>query len=84
MLLTAYVYLRKALDSVNRDTFWRILSLHEVPPKLVDLISELYSVTESTVRCGGPIADLFPVVAGVHQGCVLSPNFSALVWTGFY
>jgi len=26
------------------------------------------------VRCGDTMSDLFPVVAGVRQGCVLSPT----------
>ena len=55
-----------------------ILGLRGVPPKLINLMSELYSGTESAVRCGGTISDLFPVVAGVPQGCVLAPTlFSA-------
>ena len=68
---------------MNRDALLRILGLRGVPPKLIDLMSELYSGTESAVRGGGTISDLFPVVTGVSQGCVLAPHFSALVWTGF-
>ena len=41
------------------------------PPKLTDQMSELYSGTESAVRCGGVISDLFPVVTGIRQGCIL-------------
>ena len=55
---------------MNRDALWRILGLRGVPPKLIDLMSELYSGTKSAVRCGGTISDLFPVVTGVRQGCV--------------
>ena len=55
-LLAAFVDLCKAFDSVNRDALWRILRLRGVPPKLIDLMSELYSATESAVRCGS----LFP------------------------
>ena len=41
-------------------------------------MSECYSGTESAVRCGDTISNLFPVVTGVHQGCVLAPTlFSA-------
>ena len=50
-LLAAYVDLCKAFDSVNRDVLWRILGLRGVPLKLINLISELYSGTESAVRC---------------------------------
>ena len=60
--------------SVNRDALWRILGLRGVPPKLIDLMSELYSGTESAVRWGGTISDVFPVVTGVRQGCVLAPT----------
>ena len=69
--------------SVNRDALWWILGLRGVPPKLINLMCDLYSGTESAVRCGGTISDLFPVVTGVRQGCILAPHFSALVWTGF-
>ena len=42
-----------------------------MPPKLINLMSELYSGTESAVRCGDTISDLFRIVTGVCQGCVL-------------
>ena len=73
-LLTDYVYLCKTFDSVNQDAFWRILGLRGVPPKRIHVMSELYSTTESAVRCGDAISDLFPVVTGVRQGCVLAPT----------
>ena len=73
-LLAADVDLCKAFYSLNWDALWRILGLRGVPPKLIDLMSELYSGTESAVRCGGTISDLFPVVTGVRQGCMLAPT----------
>ena len=50
------------------------LGLCGVPPKLINLISELYPGTESAVRCGGSISDLFSVVTGVCQWCLLAPT----------
>ena len=82
-LLAAYVHLCKAFDSVNGDALWRILDFRGVPPKLINLMSQLYSGTESAVRCGDAISDLFPVGIGVRQGCVLAAHLSALVWIGF-
>ena len=73
-MFTAYVYLRKVLNSVNWHNLWRILVLLGSPPKWIHLISELYSGTESLVRCCGSTSDLFPVVTGVRQGWVLAPN----------
>ena len=78
-LLAAVVDLCKPFDSVNWDSLLRILGLREVLPKLINLMYELYSGTESAVRCGDTISDLFPFITGVRQGCVLSPHFSALV-----
>ena len=49
---------------MNRDALWRILGLRGVSPKLINLMSELYSGTESAVS--GTISDLFTVVTGVH------------------
>ena len=73
-LLAAYVDLRKTFDSVNRDVLWSVLALREIPLKLVNLISGLYSGTESAVKCDGTISDYFPVNTGVRQGCVLAPT----------
>ena len=81
-LLAAKIDLCKAFDSVNRDALCRFLGLRGVPPKLIDLMSELYSGTESAVRCGGTISNLFPIVTGVHQECVLAPTLfsSCMDW----
>ena len=68
------VDLNKVFDSVNRDALWRIFGLRGVPPKLINLMSELYSGTESAVRCGDSISDLFPVVTGVRQEVCTGPH----------
>ena len=56
-LLAAYIDLCKAFDSRNRDALWRILGLYGVPPKRINLMSELYSGTESAVRCDATTSD---------------------------
>ena len=67
---------------MSQDALRRILGLCGVPAKLNNLISERYSGTESAVRCGDTISDLFPVITGVRQGCVLAPTLfsSFLDW----
>ena len=69
--LPADVDLCKAFDLVNRAALWRILGLRGVLPKLINLLSELYSGTESAVRCGDTISNLLPIDTGVCR-----------VWTG--
>ena len=51
---------------MNRDALWRILGLRWVPPKLINLMSELYSGTKSAVGCGDTISDLSGVCTGPH------------------
>ena len=38
-------------------------------------ISDLYSRTESAVRCSGTVSDFFPVMTEVRQVCILAPTF---------
>ena len=68
---------------MNRDARWRNLGLRGVPPKLINLMSEVYSGTESTLRCGDTISDLFQLLLIFVRGVFWPPHFSALVWTGF-
>ena len=71
-LLAAYVDLRKAFDSVNRNVLWRILALCGIPQKLVKLLSSLYSDTKSAVMCECIISAYSPVNTAVRQGCVFA------------
>ena len=82
-LLAAYVNLCKAFDSVNRDALWRILGLLGLPPKLINLMSELHSGTESAVRCGVPSLTYFQLLLVFVRGVYWPPHFSALAWIGF-
>ena len=59
---------------MNQDALWRILGLRGVPPKLINLMSELYSGTGSAVRCGDTIFNLFTVVTAVRQEVYTGPH----------
>ena len=61
----------------------RIVGLRGVPQKLINLMSDLFSGTESAVTCGDSISDIFPVVNGVRQGCALAPTLFSTC-TGFW
>ncbi len=73
-MLTAYVDLKKALDSVHREKLWDILRVRGIPARIIDLMTGLYSGTESAVKCGAGISSSFPLNSGVRQGCVLAPS----------
>ena len=72
--LAAYVDLKKAFDSVHRESLWNVLRLRGVPAGIIGLITGLYSGTESAVKYGGNVSSFFPVQAGVRQGCILAPS----------
>ena len=74
-MLAAYVDLKKAFDSVHREALWDLLRLRGIPARIIDLLTGLYSGTESAVKCGGAgVSSFFPVNSGVRQGCVLAPS----------
>jgi len=73
-LHAAFVDFRKAFDSVNRPTLWRLLKARGVAPKLVDLIEDLYSGCEACISANGHTSPWFPMGTGVRQGCPMSPT----------
>ena len=73
-LYAAYIDLRAAFDSLDRNSLWNILKTIGIPPKLVDIIKTLYSSTRSVVRVNGTISEEFSISSGVRQGCVLAAN----------
>uniref|UniRef100_A0A3B3TD90 Reverse transcriptase domain-containing protein n=1 Tax=Paramormyrops kingsleyae TaxID=1676925 RepID=A0A3B3TD90_9TELE len=61
-------------DSVDRVALWGILSLCEIPPKLLDVLAGLYTGLVSAVQSGGRTSAFFPLDSGDPQGCVLAPT----------
>ncbi|KAI8516766.1 hypothetical protein Bbelb_053470 [Branchiostoma belcheri] len=60
-LYAAYVDLKQAFDSVDRQCLWKVLRILGVPSKLLDLLSLLYSDTTSCVRVNGQTSDPFTI-----------------------
>ena len=54
-------------------TNWKILQEMRIPDHLTCLLRNLYAGQEATVGTGHGTTDLFQIVKGVHQGCILSP-----------
>ena len=52
-MLAAYVDLKKAFDSVHRESLWDLLRIRGIPAGIINLLTGLYSGTESAVKCGG-------------------------------
>ena len=72
-LYQAFIDLRKAYDSINRDALWIVLRKYAVSEKLVELLQDLHTGTQAAVRLGGQRGKWFEINCGVRQGCVIAP-----------
>ena len=73
-MLAAYVNLKKAFNSVHREALWDLLRLRGILAGIIGILSGLYSGTETSVKCGGSVSNLFSVHTRVSQRCVLAPS----------
>ncbi|XP_069989613.1 uncharacterized protein [Penaeus vannamei] len=48
-LLTIYIDLKKAFDSVHRESLWEILRLIGIPTRIIESIASRYTVTRSAI-----------------------------------
>jgi hypothetical protein len=71
-LHATFIDFEKAFDSQNKKKIWRILKEYGIPPKIINLIKEMYQVSTLHTLHGRALS--IPIVAnsGVKQGCVLS------------
>ncbi|VDP66810.1 unnamed protein product, partial [Schistosoma mattheei] len=70
---------KKAFDSVDRITLWKLLRYYGVPQKIVSIIRNSYDGLNCKIMHGGQLKDSFEVKIGVRQGCLLSPFLFLLV-----
>ena len=67
-----FIDLKKAFDSIHRESLWKILRHYGVPAKLLRVIAMLYSYFKSQVICDSELTKASDVSTGVKQGCILS------------
>ena len=63
----AYVNLKSAFDSVDRQSSWMLLKSIGLPPKILKLMDALYTDTCSCVHVNGVTSDWFEVSCGVAK-----------------
>ena len=75
-LYTAFLDLKAAFDSVNRNILWGKLDKFGIDPRLLQLIQKLYSNTSCRIRLrrDGTLSEPVLTNRGVKQGCVLAPT----------
>ena len=74
-LYVCFIDLRKAYDSVNRDTLWAVLQqCYHLPEKLLIIIRVMHDQSTAAICAYGKSSEEFAVTSGVRQGCVLAPT----------
>ena len=74
-----FIDLKKAFDSINRDTMWKIVRYYGIPEKIVNTIKCLYEGSTLAVRVNGSLSKAFPITNGVLQGDTLAPVLFIIV-----
>ena len=76
-----FVDFRKAFDSLDWSTMWKVMEAQGMPTKIVGIIKELYNNATVSVRLNseGGMAPSFKQKVGIRQGCSLSPAIFVLV-----
>ena len=69
----------KSIDSVDRETLWKLLKHYGIPEKIITLIQPTYEGMSCRAVHRGQISDCFNVRTGVCQGYLLSPFMFLLV-----
>ena len=70
---SAFLYLEKAHDKVDRDAMWGVLRLYGIGGRLLQAVTSLNVSSKACVRVGNEVGEWFPVRVGLRQGCVMSP-----------
>ena len=80
-LYVLFIDFEKALNSLHRETLWKILRGYGFPMKIVNIIA-VQGLFHCKVICGNQLTDSFKVQTGVKQGCILSSFlfFLAMDW----
>jgi len=77
----AFLFLdfKKAFDCVSHDAMNITLKHLGFPPKLCDLIKNLYSTSSTRLVVNDELTDTIPISRGTRQGCPLSPLIYAII-----
>ena len=68
-----FIDFEKAFDSIHHPSLWKILEAYGFPPKVINILRDMYANNQCCVRHDGQQSEWFHVKTGVRQGCVISP-----------
>ena len=77
-LYCAFVYYKKAFDSINRTSLWLKLLSYNINGKVLQIIRSMYHNGKSCVRTNSGLTEFFSCGVGVRQGDNFLPLLFAL------
>ena len=64
-------FIEKALDSIDRETLWKLLGHYGITKKIISIIQCSYHGMTCRAVHGGQLSDNVGVKTGVSQGCLM-------------
>ena len=74
-----FIDFEKAFDSIHHPSLWHIMNLYGLPPKVINIVKDMYANNLCCVRHEGQHSEWFQVKTGVRQGCIISPPLFLIV-----
>ena len=74
-----FIEFKKAFDSINRETMWKILRHYRIPEKIANIIKCLYDGSISAVSIDGILSKEFLITRGVLQRDTMAPFLFIIV-----
>ena len=74
----AFIDLKKAFDSVNREALWKVLSRAGCPNKFITILKLLHDKMSATVLIDTSETEAFEVKTGVKHSCVIAPTLFSI------
>ena len=72
-LFVNFIDYKKAFDSLDRKSLWKICRHYGIPEKIINIIKAIYDKGGGNVMYKGKLSTFFEILTGVRQGCLLSP-----------
>ena len=78
-LIINFMDLKRAFDSIHRDSIWKLLKIYGLPQKFIKLNKVFYDNYKVKVIHNNQTTEAVKIEAGVKQGCILSPTIFLVV-----
>ncbi|KAJ4440288.1 hypothetical protein ANN_08427 [Periplaneta americana] len=71
--------LERVFDSVSRHVIWQTLKEYGIPPKIINIIKDMYQGSKAQIIHEGNLSESIQTRSGVRQGCILSLTLLLMV-----